>query len=82
MGLTLENIVEKSEAADEPNSLKENDPKPGPLAVMPVMTEEAVAVPTDPPKTMAAIRDFVVTFIIFLQKIKFSLLLLTPIIER
>ena len=46
----------------------ENDPRPGPLAVMSVMTADADAVDIDPPKIRAAISDFVCMFILFSMK--------------
>jgi hypothetical protein len=45
-----------------------NDPIPGPLAVMSVMTADADAVEIDPPKIKAAISDFVFIFICWSQK--------------
>lgn len=65
MGLTLSKVLEKS----RPLSLvglarNENDPRPDPSAVMFVMTAEAVAVETDPPKAKAAMTNFDKVFIV------------------
>src|SRR6185437_3144906 len=66
MGLMLSKTLEKS----SPLSLvelasTENDPSPAPLAVMSVMTADAVAVEIDPPKIKAARVNLDRLFIFF-----------------
>jgi hypothetical protein len=43
----------------------EKEPRPGPLAVISVMTADAEAVEIDPPKIRAAITDFICMLICF-----------------
>lgn len=69
MGLMLSKVLERS----RPLSLvelarTENDPMPGPLAVMSVITADADAADTDPPKIRPAISDFVFMFILCSKK--------------
>src|SRR5215217_7778287 len=69
MGLMLSKVLERSRPLSlEELARTENDPIPGPLAVMSVMTADADAVEIDPPKIKAAISDFVFIFICWSQK--------------